>query len=366
MTRRLWRRALTTCAVITSCILPLTSVAHADPVRSQPSADGWERAASPALEGDSSLTDVYALAPADVWAVGQQEIWDAWQNRGAIAHWNGAAWAQIPIRDATGAGHLRGVSATSPTDVWVIGDGHDGLPYLAKGDQSGFDRVRVAPMRAGDWLGGLDAEPGRVLAVGSRDGHALIVTGQGSWNAVRADQKGTLYAVSGQFAVGDTGSGPLIMRLSGAGWKTATLPKIPGGYLRDVYAESPRRALAVGGVFHTSGKIEPLALSWDGKKWSRVALPATTARLYGVTGDGEGRFWITGYDPARPTQAFLIRSAKARWQIVRGAKISGKAALRLQSVTYLPGRDTVWAVGHDLDTADRYRDVVEAFGPKTS
>ncbi|MEU6997584.1 hypothetical protein [Nonomuraea sp. NPDC046570] len=365
MTRRLWRRALSTCAGITIFSLPGTAMAHADPAR-PPSAEGWQRTASPDLNADSSLTDVYALSAGDVWAVGQQEIWDVWENRGAITHWNGSTWTQVPLRDATGAGHLRGVTATSPTDVWAIGDGHDGLPYLARGDRGGFDRVRVSGMRVGDWLGGIDARPGRVVAVGSRDGHGLIVTGQGSWSAVKTEQKGTLYSVSGPFAVGDTGKAPLIMRHTEGAWKAMPLPDVPGGYLRDVHAEGAKRALAVGGVFRGAGKIEPLALSWNGKKWTKVKLPSTKARLYGVAGDGKGRFWVTGYDPDRPAQAFLLRAEKDRWQIIRGGPAKGKAAVRLQSVAYLPGKGTIWAVGHALDAADRYTDVVETFSPKGS
>ncbi|MEU0569995.1 hypothetical protein ABZ297_32075 [Nonomuraea sp. NPDC005983] len=363
MTRRSQRRALSL-ILATSVALPqVTPAAHADPRPA--SIEAWQQSTSVRLDADGSLSDVLALSSGDIWAVGQQEIWDVWKNRGTIRHWNGTSWSEIAIRDATGAGSLRGVAAAGPSDVWAVGDGHDGLPYLAHGDTGGFDRVRAQGLRAGDWLGGIDARPGRVVAVGSRERKGLIVTGQGGqWTVQRLDEKGALYAVSSGFAVGDTGTAPLVMHYSGTSWKAMELPDIPGGYLRDVQVDSAKRAMAVGGVYHGPGQVEPLVLTWNGKSWKRQKLPATDARLYGVTGDGKGRYWISGYDPARAAEPYMLRCEKDDCEIIRGGAARGRNSVRLQAVAYLAGKGAVWAVGHAIDAADRYTDVVESFGPK--
>jgi hypothetical protein len=367
MTRRHRRRVLS--LTLATClayplVVPVEGAARAEP---RPvTAESWQRSSSARLDVDGSLSDVLALSAGNVWAVGQQEIWDVWKNRGTIRHWNGTAWTEVAIRDATGAGNLRTVAAGTPTQVWAVGDGHDGLPYLANGDVTGFDRVQVPGLWAGDWLGGLDAKGGKVVAVGSRGGKALIVSGQsGSWTVTPTTSDGALYAVSGGFAVGDTGDRPLVMRQSGGSWKPMRLPRIPGGYLRDIQVDSAKRALAVGGVYHGPGQIDPLVLSWNGRRWTREKLPPITARLYGVTGDGKGRYWISGYDRERPAEGFLLRQEKGRFEVIRGGgDAKSRNSVRLQAVTYLPGKGTVWAVGHVVDATDRYTDVVETFGPK--
>ncbi|NUO96543.1 MAG: hypothetical protein HOV96_34360 [Nonomuraea sp.] len=349
----------------TSVALPqVTPAAHADP---RPAAEAWQKSTSARLDADGSLSDVLAVSAGDVWAVGQQEIWDVWKNRGTIRHWNGTSWTEVAVRDNTASGNLRGLAAAGASDVWAVGDGHDALPYLAHGDLTGFDRVRPQGLHAGDWLGGIDARSGRVVAVGSREKNGLILTGQGNtWTVQETKEKGALYAVSSGFAVGDTGSAPLIMHYASGAWKSMPVPSVPGGYLRDVQVDSSKRAVAVGGVYHGPGEISPLVLTWNGKHWKRQAIPATGARLYGVTGDGKGRYWMTGYDPERAAEPFVMRCEKERCEIIRGAAEKGRSSVRLQAVAYLAGKGTVWAVGHAVDATDRYTDVVESFAPRTT
>jgi len=363
MTRRSQRRALTLILAACTAVAGLPSAAHADP---RPAAiDSWQRTTSVRLPVDGSLSDVLALPSGEVWAVGQQQIWDVWKNRGTIRHWNGERWSEIGIRDSTGAGNLRSVSAESG-EVWTVGDGHDGLPYIAHGGVGGFDRVIPQGLRSGDWLGGVDAGPQRVISVGSRGKHALVVTREGgTWHVRETGQKGALYAVDGDLAVGDTGTAPLVMKRSGSTWKPVKLPSVPGGYLRDVHVEGGgKRALAVGGVYHGPGEVSPLALAWDGKRWRRLSVRTGKARLYGVTSDGKGRFWVSGYDPERAAEAYLLRCEKLRCSVLRGEPADGRSSVRLQAVTYLPGSKAVWAVGHAVDGQERYTDVVEAFGPR--
>ncbi|SEL21089.1 hypothetical protein [Nonomuraea pusilla] len=364
MTRRSQRRALTLILAASVAVPPVTPAAHADP---GPSVEAWQRSTSVRLAADGSLSDVLALSGGDVWAVGQQEIWDVWKNRGTIRHWNGSAWTEVPVSDATAAGNLRALAAAGASDVWAVGDGHDGLPYLAHGDVNGFERVRAQGLRAGDWLGGVDARQGKVVAVGSRERNGLILTGQnGGWTVQETKETGALYAVSGGFAVGDTGSEPLVMRYADGAWKAMRLPDVPGGYLRDVQVDSPRRAVAVGGVYRGPGDISPLVLTWNGKQWREQRLPDSGARLYGVTGDGKGRYWMAGYDPAHAAEPFTLRCEKDACEIIRGRAEKGRSSVRLQALAYLPGKGAVWAVGHAVDSADRYTDVVESFALKGS
>ncbi|GII83702.1 hypothetical protein Ssi03_16920 [Sphaerisporangium siamense] len=382
MSRRLSRRALPLCVLLTGVLtggfLRATSAAHAhvDPARPQaadrsPSAL-LQQSATARLKADASLSDVAGLSPNDIWAVGQEDVWEAWQNRSVITHWDGSAWTEIGIRnDASGAGHLRSVAAPSSHEIWAVGDGHDGLPYVVRGDGSAFDRVSVPQFGSTDWLGGVAAVPGRTVAVGSRGKHPLIATADSAgWSVTEGEENGTLYGVAltrkgdQGWAVGDDGTRPVIMRFDGDTWDTVPAPSIDGGFLRDVAVDGPKKAVAVGGVYRDGEKVAPLVLTWNGKRWSRAGLPARHAELYGVAGDGKGRFWASGYDPEHAGQAFLLRSSGSAWRVVRGRSAPAPRTMRLQAVTHVG--DLTLAVGHVVDADERYTDAVERFRPYTS
>ncbi|WP_433413483.1 hypothetical protein ACQP1V_30695 [Microtetraspora malaysiensis] len=375
MTRRHRRRAaplgVLLAGLVAGFLLCATSVAPAYAEPGSPESGNQatrSRTSSAKLQADGSLSDVAGLSEKDVWAVGQQDVWDFWQNQGVITHWNGSSWTEVGVRnDTTGAGHLRSVAAASKNDVWAVGDGHDGLPYVARGNRDGFDRLTVPQLRGGDWIGAVAATTGRVVLVGSRDGRTLVAEATApSWTGWETVQgpAGALYGVgltgkSEGWAVGDSGSRPLILRLTTTGWKVSHVPVVKGGFLRDIYVQSRKRAVAVGGVYQPSGKITPLVLSWDGESWTREKLPVAQAELYGVAGDGAGAFWVSGYDPGRPGTAFLLTYTGSKWKVVHGDSVPDRT-VRLQAVTRVGA--TTMAVGHTLDANDRYHDVVETFG----
>ena len=88
---------------------------------------GWSVVATPALRtnDNAALNGIYALATDNIWAVGYHPA-----PNGAvlplIEHWNGRRWTQFPEslvpRLASGGNPLNSVSATSPQDIWAVGD----------------------------------------------------------------------------------------------------------------------------------------------------------------------------------------------------------------------------------------------------
>jgi hypothetical protein len=83
--------------------------------------DAWSRVPSPAPPGNSTLTGVTAISPADAWAVGFTGTIEDPHPRALIVHWNGHAWKQVPAPAIPGGGTLRAVSAYSAGDVWAVG-----------------------------------------------------------------------------------------------------------------------------------------------------------------------------------------------------------------------------------------------------
>ena len=72
-----------------------------------------------------SMRDMFfagsALSPSDVWLVGDQEGSNG-KFETLAEHWNGSAWSVLPTPDPGSTGnHLYGVDAVAPDDVWAVG-----------------------------------------------------------------------------------------------------------------------------------------------------------------------------------------------------------------------------------------------------
>ncbi|HKP53573.1 MAG TPA: SBBP repeat-containing protein [Chloroflexia bacterium] len=80
----------------------------------------WTRFPTPTRPGLSTLTDVDALASNDVWAVGYNHGF----HSTLIEHWNGAYWAIVPSPPVSFSSdyELYGVSAIAPDDIWAVGN----------------------------------------------------------------------------------------------------------------------------------------------------------------------------------------------------------------------------------------------------
>ncbi|MCG3125362.1 MAG: hypothetical protein CHACPFDD_00180 [Phycisphaerae bacterium] len=127
---------------------------------------------TPGLNIDS-LTDVVAVAPDDVWAVGYYYHKTHFTTQPLILHYDGNDWTQVdlpPFLD--GAAELRAVTARGASEVYAAGTYADAegipRPFILKydGAQWAVDTPAVTD-GLGEWFFGLGAIPGGDLwAVG--------------------------------------------------------------------------------------------------------------------------------------------------------------------------------------------------------
>ena len=86
----------------------------------------WKRVPSPDPGGSSNgnfLFGVATVSAANVWAVGGYVIGPAHVHKTLTLHWNGATWKQVPSPNPSSTGNLlNGVSASSATNAWAVGD----------------------------------------------------------------------------------------------------------------------------------------------------------------------------------------------------------------------------------------------------
>lgn len=298
---------------------------------------GWQHVPSPngasGPKAVNALNDVVAIAPDDVWAVGESVESPGWGHNPSLVlveHWDGDAWTIVPAPSPLELeNQLNAVAAAAADDVWAVGfavadtkattliERWDGERWSivtspdVTGEQSGAAFYAIEVVSATDiWAGGSQASGG------------LIEHWDGStWTVVDIPQPRDHFFVSGidaatatdVWAVGWSVSGkPVVEHFDGTGWELIDLPPAPESNVVPLAVV----AVAANDVWVTgwmgdpdvagAADRQPLALHWDGGSWSyvdiglegmgQVALGAAKAgdTLWFVGRQG-GRFDNNGY-----------------------------------------------------------------------
>jgi hypothetical protein len=219
------------------------------------------------------LFGVSAISPSDVWAVGERQGPDG--IFGTLAeHWNGHRWSVTGTPDpGTTGDHLYAVDATSPADVWAVGQRlgsrapDQGLVEHWAG--SGWQIVHLPVLTASVLL------------------DAVTVSGGQVWVAGQADSPAS-------------GARPFIEHLMTNGqWSVSRLPDSAGSDLTSLagLAASDGSVWAAGTYQdQATGRAKVLILRETNGTWTVVNAPGpgAGAALGGITAIG-GQLWAAGY-----------------------------------------------------------------------
>jgi len=258
-----------------------------DPNRSTPVVEHWNGTAwVPDTQlgvGDAELDSVRALSDSDIWVTGSSFDLTSNDRQPLILHFDGRTWTRTPVPPVGGPNddiRVLSVAASSPGNVWAIGDDFTGpdRPFILHWTLSGWEQVPFAPpLRDADLASVTTTSPFDAWAVGS---------------------------------VGDNESQTLILHWNGEGWVRVPSPS-PGSnaFLSGVTATSRTSAFAVGSV--TAGKnVDTLVLRWDGHRWVQLTTPnpATFNRLNAVAADAPSDVWAVGTAEGAsvPVKAFAV------------------------------------------------------------
>lgn len=222
------------------------------------------------------LWAVDATGPNDVWAAGNQSIQAPDGFVGThilIMHWNGSAWTVLntPVQTGASGDLVWGVTAIAPNDVWFFGEGfYSGTPTLSD------------PALALHWNGS-SFQFTSVPRVNSQ------TSGFGDGNGLRA---GSALSASDIWAVGAASDGDsLASELSqihhwnGSAWTHVPAGPVPGTFhdLNAVVAVAPDDVWAAGEYF--DGDFHGLSLHWDGVTWTQFPIPIGVEDMYAFGSD---------------------------------------------------------------------------------
>ncbi len=262
----------------------------------------WAYSAGASLGGRQAyLTSVAALAPDDVWAVGDFASVGPVPTAPLIEHWNGRSWSLQPTDALTRLRTARPQTLTSvaelaPDDVWVLGTpGSNSSDVYLHWNGASWKLFR-----------GPD--------IGPHHGSAAM-------QVVATDRRGRLWAAGGWMrGYGEAGvpGGGTVERWNGRRWEVNRHAawKEP---LTMVAPVAPDDAWAIaGGSFTTAGTygISPVqVLHWNGRRWKVEFSPggASSVDLTGLAAASADDAYVTGHY-ATTRQPFIKNWDGTRWR----------------------------------------------------
>jgi hypothetical protein len=242
------------------------------------------------------ISDASAPAGDDIWAVSYAG--------GYVVHWNGTRWSVA--RRWSQHTPITGVTALSPTDVWVFGTTTAGLSGMGTWHFNGQSWARVS---------GPASEIYRASAVSRHD----------IW-AVAANRKGGF-----------------IEHYNGRRWRAVRTGQAIGRTrLDDVLAVSRSSVWVVGNLQDRQGDGRLILAHFNGRDWTRISTPwhADTGRLAPAP---DGGVWVTADNTGASDTALighLCPGCHASWAVVKWGEGSGISDIAVSRRT-----GTVWLSG---------------------
>jgi len=261
------------------------------PVAQNWNGTSWQDSPLPSgLTGD--LAAVSAPAADDVWAVSGLA--------GYVLHWDGTTWSvaqQFP--ESPPPGQLTGVTAFSPTDVWVFG-GPGANPGLGTWHLSGSTWTQVT---------GLGGSITRASALSPAS-----IWGLGSVNS----------------------PGDAIVHLSGGAWQQVTSPALSGLTFQGILAVSAKSIWATAMLGQT-----PKLVHFNGTAWRRISVP-WPVQLGQPAQDGASGLWMNAQSLGSNQTWAVHRSSTGKWT---RQGLPAAAGGSLTAIARIPGTTSMWSAG---------------------
>ena len=245
----------------------------------------WKSATLPAT-AQGYVTGASAPAPGSVWAV---------TNEGALLHYNGSKWT---AKKFPGTGELTGVTALSPSNVWVFGGG---------GFTGGLGTWHFDGKNWKQWKTG--------NAVGLERASAVSAS--------------SIWAIGGVLA-----SDSAIDHFAGKAWHLVSAKALQGLQFMSIKAFSDR-SVWVTAINNTTSA--GYLLHYNGTRWTKITAPKGI-QLTSLASDGRGGLWFAGGVVGTNKAYFVHRSAGGTWA-------TSGASGAVEGLTAIPGASGLWAVG---------------------
>ena len=265
----------------------------------------WQAATLPSGLSDT-ITAASAPSAADVWAVTDIS--------GTVLHYNGTTWSVAKQFSEPVGGlpqQLTGVTAFSPTNVWVWGS------------PGAYPGLGTWHLQGTTWT---------------------QVTGTaGSVAAASALSPTDIWAVGGN----STAPQDVVVHYNGMAWQQAKSSALDNvQFTPTILAQSATNVWTAGQVISGSTSV-PYLLHLNGTTWTRVKVP-WNVDLARIAPDGSGGLWVT---------AFTVGTAGNQWWVLHRTEAGVwsrseiPASDQIYGLTPVPGTTSLWGAGAQQETS---------------
>jgi hypothetical protein len=324
MTHASWKGILFTVVAVLGASLP----AAAAGTTAQAAHTTGQASAIPVFSG--VLGGVSATSPTDAWAVGDQ-CPTCNNSSTVILHWNGAHWSKVASPDpGPMLNTLHAVAAVSPSDAWAVGSFGNSTcstaaTVILHWNGTAWSQVKSPNSGACNFLSGIST-----------------ISANNAWAVGQ----------SCTFAVNHCHS--LIVHWNGTAWSRVASPNAGTGNvsLSGVSADSPTDAWAVGNYCTTSSCAvqKTLFLHWNGTAWSKMASPnpgSVNDLPITVSAESPTDAWAVG-NYCTTSGCVVTKTLLLHWNGTAWSKMAspnpGPTGNTLNGVTALSPTDA-WATG---------------------
>ena len=341
---------------------------------SSPSGTSWRTVAQ--LGPPQGVTyDSYFVAtgPDDAWSTwgdcapcgGSHPATDYWLER-----WNGRAWHRValPAEVASRMPDVVALTASSAGDAWLIfGTGgkvahwNGGrwklvtIPaWVVHFNLSGDTDVAAADFGPGGlWvfsLGQDSFKPATYYGAHYDGQHWIKVPLPGVPDVVQAPGPKDIWATMTPRSLHGS---PFLTHWNGRSWSRLAIPAAE--HIPPHHTGSVADLLALGSKNlwlqqdYRQGETGPerttSLLHWNGSKWARIKYGYATDEVQFMASDGHGGLWLSDEGPGRQQPRYLVHDANRRWTRQLVPAPAGMAVQQLLTLTNVPGTTLMWATG---------------------
>lgn len=258
----------------------------------------WHDGRWTALTMPRGLTGILGAVSAD----SGTDAWTVSESTGLVLHWHNGRWT-VARRFSESGGlqrQLTGVTAFSPTNVWVFG-GSGAFPGVGTWHLHGHVWTKV---------GGLGGNISFASALSARDMWAV--------GGINVGQDSIMHYIHGK-------------------WHHITSRLLRGLQFGQILALTSNNVWTVASV--GGGPSTMRLLQLRNGRWTRHALPAHYDPI-DMVADGHGGLWFTAIHTTSGSSGgieFLHRSASGRWSVIHDPGV--------QSLALIQGTSSLWGAG---------------------
>lgn len=238
----------------------------------------WSIIATPKVSQPTARLNSAATDPqGDVWAAGYSDNPSCLCGKTIVEHWTGLSWSRITSPNPGVADYINGMTATSASDVWVVG-------------QEWTSQNSFVPL-----IMHYDGQHWNIVNTSQYTGTALF--------SVFASASNDAWALGNIGVVGE--NVVLALHWNGSSWQRTTFPMEQGGYyiIRGISGVASDDLWAAGFlVYNQQSSYLARTFHWDGNSWSRVDVANLSQPSYfvGIKAIASNDVWAIGQGVVLP------------------------------------------------------------------